>query len=257
VKGTPNPDELLRDFAKSNERYTVAARIQGPVKSAFAAPPPVAPPTDGSIPKPLPSHLKETKGPANIILVADSDLFNDSFWVQAQELQGQRVAVPVADNAVFVLNAVENLSGSSDLISLRSRGTSNRPFTVVNNIRRRAEANFLREEQALQQKLTATQTRLAELEGRRSPVGKPGAARPTELLTPEQEAEIEKFRKELADTRTALRDVQHKLRRDIDRLGTWLAAINTLLVPIMLAGSALVLAFLRRRNKAKPSGAAS
>ena len=258
VKGTPNPDELLRDFAKSGVRYTVAARIQGSIKSAFAAPPPVVLPTDGTLPpKPLPAHLQETKGPANIILVADSDLFNDSFWVQAQELQGQRVAVPVADNHVFVLNAVENLTGSSDLISLRSRGTSNRPFTVVNNIRRRAEANFLRQEQALQQKLTATQTRLAELEGRRSPAGKPGGARPTELLTPEQEAEIEKFRKELAETRTALRDVQHKLRRDIDRLGTWLAAINTLLVPLMLVGSALVLAFLRRRSKAKPSGAAS
>jgi ABC-type uncharacterized transport system involved in gliding motility auxiliary subunit len=257
VKGSPNPDELLRDFEGSSERYTVAARIQGPIKSAFASPPPVPPPADGTVPpKPLPPHIAETKGPANIILVADSDLFNDSFWVQAQELQGQRVAVPVADNHVFVLNAVENLSGSSDLISLRSRGTSNRPFTRVNKIRRQAEANFLREEQALQQKLTATQTRLAELEGRRTPTDKPGA-RPTELLTPEQEAEIEKFRKELSETRTALRDVQHKLRRDIDRLGTWLAAINTLLVPLMLAGSAIVLALLRRRSKTKPSGATS
>ncbi len=256
IKGSPNPDELLRDFARSGVRYTIAARIQGPIKSAFAAPPPVTPPLDGSVAKPLPPQLKETKGPANIILVADSDLFNDSFWVTVQELEGQRAAVPVADNHVFVLNAIENLSGSSDLISLRSRGTSNRPFTVVNNIRRRAEANFLREEQALQQKLTATQTRLAELEGRRGSAGKPGT-HPGEVLTPEQEAEIEKFRTELADTRSALRNVQHKLRRDIDRLGTWLAAINTLLVPLMLAGSALVLAFLRRRNKAKPSGAAS
>jgi ABC-type uncharacterized transport system involved in gliding motility auxiliary subunit len=256
VKGSPNPDELLRDFARSGVRYTIAARIQGPIKSAFAAPPPVVIPTDGTVPpKPLPAHLTATKGPANIVLVADSDLFNDSFWVQPQELEGQRVAVPVADNHVFVLNAIENLSGSSDLISLRSRGTSNRPFTVVNNIRRRAEQQFLREEQALQQKLTATQTRLAELEGRRTAAAKPGATRPSELLTPEQEAEIEKFRAELADTRSALRNVQHKLRRDIDRLGTWLAAINTLLVPLMVAGSAIVLAFLRRR-KPKPTGTA-
>ncbi len=255
IKGAPNPDALLRDFAKSGVRYTVAARIQGPIKSAFIVPPPQQPPTDGSVLKPLPAQLKETKGSANIILVADSDLFNDSFWVQPQELEGQRVAVPVADNHVFVLNAIENLSGSSDLISLRSRGTSNRPFTVVNNIRRRAEAQFLREEQALQQKLAATQTRLAELEGRRAAAGKPGATRPTELLTPEQEAEIEKFRIELADTRSALRNVQHKLRRDIDRLGTWLAAINTLLVPLMLGGSAIVLAVLRRR-KPKQTGKA-
>ena len=110
-------------------------------------------------PDPLPAQLREAKS-ANIILVADSDIFNDSFWVQAQELQGQRVAVPVADNASFVLNAIENLSGSDALVSLRSRGTSNRPFVVVNNMRRRAEQQFLRQEQLLQERLTATQNKL-------------------------------------------------------------------------------------------------
>ena len=249
VSGSPNPDALLRDFARSGDRFVVAARVQGPVKSAFAAPPPV----EGEAPKtPLPAHLKETKGPANIVLVADSDIFNDSFWVQAQELQGQRVAVPIADNATFVLNAIENLTGSNDLISLRSRGSSNRPFTVVNNLRRRAEQQFLRQEQQLQDKLTAAQNRLAELEGRRA--AKPGGQ--SELLTPEQEAEIEKFRGELVETRSALRDVQRRLRSDIDRLGSWLAAINILLVPLMLGGTALVLAFLRRRSKTKQGGGA-
>ncbi len=249
VKGSPNPAELARDWETSNENYTIAARITGPVKSAFAAPPPVAPPAPGmKPPEPLPAHLKESKGPANIILVADTDIFNDSFWVQTQELQGQRVAVPVAHNAAFVLNAIENLSGSSDLISLRSRGTSRRSFTVVENIRARAETNFKRQEEALQQKLTATQSRLAELEGRRAAASRPGAAQGQELLTPEQEAEIEKFRQELVDTRTALRDVQRKLRRDIDRLGTWLAAINTLLVPLMVVGAGIILAFLGRKK---------
>ena len=255
VRGSPNPDELLRDFVKSGERFTVAARVQGPIKSAFPAGPPAgSAPAPGTNATPLPAHLKETKGSANIILVADSDLFNDSFWVQAQELQGQRVAVPVADNASFVLNAIAKLTGSEALISLRSRGSSNRPFTVVNNLRRRAEQQFLRQEQQLQEKMTATQTRLAELEGRRNAAPKPGA-QPHELLTPEQEAEIEKFRAELVETRSALRDVQRRLRTDIDRLGSWLAAINILLVPLMLGGTALVLAAFRRR-KSKQGGAA-
>ena len=113
MRGNPNPDELLRDFAKSGDKFTVAARIQGRIKSAFPGGPPaesLKPAGPGESPKaPLPAFLKETKGDANIILVADSDIFNDSFWVQAQELQGQRVAVPVADNAVFVLNAIEFL----------------------------------------------------------------------------------------------------------------------------------------------------
>lgn len=254
VKGRPTPDDLLRTFASANERYTVAARIEGPVKSAFPnGPPPdtTASPAPGQAPKPpLAAHLKETKGPANIIIVADSDVFSDDQWVRIQEFQGQRVAIPVADNAVFVLNAMENLSGSNALISLRSRGTSKRPFTVVNNIRMRAEAQYLREKEVLEKKATETQNRLAELEGRRAPQAKPGVGGPQELWTPEQEAELEKFRAEFLETRRALRDVQHKLRRDIDRLGNWLAAINILFVPLIVAGTAIALAVVRRRRKA-------
>jgi ABC-type uncharacterized transport system involved in gliding motility auxiliary subunit len=209
----------------------------------------LAPPEAGATPKPaLPPHLKETKGAANIVLVADSDIFTDNLWVRIEELQGQRVAAPVAHNAAFVLNAIDHLSGSNDLISLRSRGTSNRPFLEVEKLRRRAGQQFLQQEEMLQNKLTATQKRLAELEGRAGAQGRPGAP-PQELLSPEQEAEIEKFRGELAETRGALRDVQRRLRRDIDRLGSWLAAINILLVPLMLGGAAIVLAVLRRRKQ--------
>lgn len=245
----PNPDEMMRDFEASGKKFVVAARIEGPVKSAFAAAPALPPVAPGAeAPKPLPPYISETKQPANIILVADSDIFTDNFWVQVQELQGQRVAVPIADNAAFVLNAIENLTGSSDLISLRSRGTSNRPFTVVNDIRRRAERQYLNQERALQDKLQATQNRLAELEGRRTAQPKPGSTSQQDLLTPEQQAEIEKFRADLIQTRTALREVQYRLNRDIDRLGSWLAAINILLVPLMLVGTAITLALMRRRK---------
>ena len=253
ITGNPNPDDLLRDFAKSGERFVVAARIRGPIKSAFPAGMPAQPVTDGQpIKGPIPAHIKETKA-ANIVLVADSDIFNDGFWVQPQELQGQRVAVPVADNAVFVLNTIENLTGTDALISLRSRGTSNRPFVVVNDMRRRAEQQFLRQEQLLQEKLTATQSKLAELEGKRRAQSRPGTAHPQELLTAEQEKEMESFRSELVDTRKALRDVQYKLRRDIDGFGNWLAAINILFIPLMIAGTALVMWFAGRRKTPAPA----
>jgi ABC-type uncharacterized transport system involved in gliding motility auxiliary subunit len=252
VKGDPNPDELLREFVNSNEQLVVAGRITGRIESAFPGGPPaesIIAASSGTTKVPLPPFLRETKGEANIVLVADSDIFTDHFWVQAQELQGQRVAVPVADNAAFVLNTIEHLTGSNALISLRSRGTSNRPFKVVDDIRRRAESKFLQQEKALQDKMTATQNRLAELEGRRGAAPKPGSGKSQELMTAEQEAEIEKFRADLVETRGALRDVQRKLRRDIDRLGTWLAAINILLIPLMIAGTSIVLAVLRRRKE--------
>ena len=248
VQGAPNPNVLLRDFVKSGQVFTIAARIGGPVRTAFPGGAPPRGPADRTAPEPLPAHIAEASS-ANIVLVADSDIFNDSFWVQTQELQGQRVAVPVSGNAVFVLNALENLSGSASLISLRSRGTSNRPFEVVNDMRRRANQQFLLQEQALQERLTQTQTKLAELEGKRAAQARPGQAQPQEMLSAEQEAEIEKFRTELAETRKALRDVQYKLRRDIDRFGTWLAAINILFIPLLIAGTALVLMLFGRSRK--------
>ena len=248
VQGAPNPNVLLRDFVKSGKVHTIAARIGGPVKSAFPAGAPPRGPADKPEQAPLPAHIAETKS-ANIVLVADSDIFNDSFWVQTQELQGQRVAVPVAGNAVFVLNALENLTGSASLISLRSRGTSNRPFEVVNDMRRRANQQFLLQEQALQERLTQTQAKLAELEGKRAAQARPGQSQAQELLSPEQEAEIEKFRAELVETRKALRDVQYKLRRDIDRFGTWLAAINILFIPLLIAATALLLWLFGRDRK--------
>ena len=120
-------------------------------------------------------------------------------------------------------------------------------------MRRRANQQFLRQEQILEERLTATQNKLAELEGKRRAQTRPGQTQSQEILTPEQEAEFAKFRNELADTRKALRDVQYKLRRDIDRFGTWLAAINILFVPLVIAGTALILWIFGRDAKKKSS----
>ncbi len=256
VQFQPNPDELIDSFIPTNERYTIAARITGPVKSAFPGGPPAeaaAPPAAGQKPAaPLPAPLKESKN-VNIILLADSDIFNDDFWVQIENLAGQRVAQPVAGNGDFVLNALDNLGGSSQLLSLRSRGTSKRPFELVEGIRRNAQARFSREEKVLEAKVADTEKRLQELQGRRTARGQPGQGKAQELFSPEQRAAIEKFRDQYFASRKELRAVQHRLSSDIDRLGGWLAAINILLVPLMLAGVATVLAVMRRRRHAKPS----
>ena len=258
VQFTPNPDELIDSFVPTNERYMVAARITGPVKSAFPNGPPAdatAPPAPGQKPNaPLPAFLKESKD-VNIILLADSDVFNDDFWVQVQDLMGQRIAQPVAGNSDFVVNALDNLSGSNELLSLRSRGTSKRPFDLVEDIRRNAQRRFSREQKVLEAKVAETEKHLQELEGHRTARGQPGQAKPTEMFTPEQRAEIEKFRDQYFASRKALREVQHRLSSDIDRLGGWLAAINILLVPLMLAIVAIVLAVMRRQ-RAKPGAGA-
>lgn len=246
VAGRPDPDALIRALAPTGEAYVLAARIRRPASTAFAdGPPPPASDHAGDDhdhdAAPLPDHVAASDGPINVIVVADADILEDRFWAQVQNFFGERVAVPVADNGRFIINAVDNLAGSDALISLRSRGVSSRPFSLVEDIRREAEARYLREEERLENELRSAEARLAELEGAGGDAGDDA------LLTPEQLAEIERFRAEAVETRQALRAVQRNLRRDIDRLEAWVRGVNIALVPAILVLIGLWRTTRRRR----------
>ncbi|WP_262692973.1 GldG family protein [Kordiimonas aestuarii] len=230
--GMPDPDALLRELEPSGQSYTLAARISGRASSAF--PERVA---AASAPNANPAV---TEGDINVVVASDSDLFDDRFWVQLQELLGQRIVVPLAGNGSFVLNLADHIAGSEALLALRGRGISKRPFEVVDKLRREAEAKYLAEEQRLQDELTAMEDRLAQLE---APEGD-GA----QVLSNDTEAEKERFRAKLLETRKALREVNRSLRVDIERLGSWLAVINIMAVPFLLIVFALVRVYVRRRR---------
>ena len=225
LRGRPNPEALLATFKPAGEQYALAARISGPVKSAFSTPPPAPEkPKDaaaGDKPKPAPGpHLAESVKPVNLIVVADTDLIDDRFWLRSQDVLGQRFSVPIASNADFILNGADNLSGSSELISLRSRGRSQRPFLVVESLRRQAEQKFLAQEKALQAKLDETQKKIADLQSKREGGG--GGA----LLSTEQRAAMDGFRDELVVTRRELRGVQRELNREIEVLEMKVKFVN-------------------------------
>ena len=248
VKTGPTPDALLRQFEPTGERYVIAARVAGPLVSAFGE---GAPAVEEDGPNGLAQstegpgeHLSASIENVNIIIVADSEIFDDRFWVQTQSYLGERIAQPIADNATFVLNAIDNLMGSNDLISLRAREKSDRPFLVVDALRRAAEADYLEQEEALQAKISETESRLAELQTR-APTG----AEASEFLSDQEVEEIRQFRTELRQSRTALRDVQRNLRRGIEALGSRVRFVNVALVPLMIGGLALVLALLRARRR--------
>jgi ABC-type uncharacterized transport system involved in gliding motility auxiliary subunit len=238
VRMTAQPTDLMNDIHATGKPFTIAARISGTAKTAF---PNGAATVHTTVPQ-----IKS--GPIDVIVMADSDIFDDRFWVHVENLYGKPVAAPFADNAAFVLNAVENLTGSDDLISLRTRATNDRPFTVVKQLQSQAQAQFQQQAEALQARLTDTESRLKELEQGGSTNGKPVNST---SLTPEQQAAIERFKRDLIQTRTQLRDVQHDLRKDIDALGAFLAFVNIALVPILVAIFAIVLAVLRRRRRAR------
>ena len=171
-------------------------------------------------------------------MVADTDIFDDRFWLRSDGPAPQ----PFADNEGLVLSAVENLSGSDDLISLRMRGNTERPFTVVRAMQADAELKFRETVTNLQEQLTASEQEIAQLQQ--------GGSGSGIALTPAQTAEIERVRREIAGTRAVLRDVQRSLRADIDRLGTILAFINILLMPLLVAGFAIWFG-IRRRGRAQ------
>jgi ABC-type uncharacterized transport system involved in gliding motility auxiliary subunit len=232
-----DPGTLLDGFKPTDNQYTFAARVHGRLKSAFPDGPPGAEGSAGE-------RLKESKGEADLIVVADTDMLSDMLWIRRQNLFGQPFAVAWANNGDLLANALDNLAGSEDLISVRGRQSFFRPFTRVDELRRRADERLREKEQELDSELKDTEQKLTALEAAR---GDAGAGL---VLTPQQQAELERFQAERLRIRRELRDVRRGLDVEIDRLGTVLKAVNIALVPALLAIGAVLLAWLRRRRLA-------
>ena len=247
-----DPQTLLDGFTPSGEEYVIAARISGKLASAY----PNGAPSEGSqAQNPLlaainkDEHLKESSGNANIIVVADTDMLADMMWLRQQNLFGQRYAVAWANNGDFVANSLDNLAGSSDLISVRGRQSFFRPFTHVDALRQRADQQLRATEQKLNRELQETEQKLMQLQA-----GRQDQASLT--LTSEQEQELSRFQQERTRVRKELREVRRSLDVDINRLGAWLKVINIGLIPFLLSIAAIAIA-VRRTRKLKVSRADS
>jgi ABC-type uncharacterized transport system involved in gliding motility auxiliary subunit len=232
---------LLDGFKATGEHYPIAARIHGKLKSAFPAGPPAPAGGDAAKAAPAADHKAETAGDANLIVVADTDMLADPLWIRTQNVFGQRVAIAWANNGDFVANAVENLAGSDDLISIRGRQSFFRPFTKVDELRRHADDQLRAKETELDQELQDTERKLSALEAGRG-------QQASLVLSPEQEAELERFQHERVRIRKELRDVRRSLDVEIERLGTRLKILNIALVPALIAIGALALWLLRRQR---------
>jgi ABC-type uncharacterized transport system involved in gliding motility auxiliary subunit len=255
LAGLPDVAGLLAEFKPDNKRYILAAHVTGMAESAFPDGPPKPPEPakpegkEGEADQPAKPEaagesLKQSVQPINIVAVADTDMLDDRFWLQKQDFFGQRVLVPTANNGDFVANALEVLAGGDDLVGLRTRGTSARPFTVVDQIQTEAQARYSAEERELQAKLKDTQAKLASL------TGKDQANAPA-TLSAEQTKAVEEFRADMVQTRRQLRDVQAALRSDIRRLKAGLEFLDIALIPIIVAAVAIVLGALRLRRRSR------
>ena len=232
VKYGTKPTDLLQLYHPGGAPLVLAARVRGDVSSAFP---------NGIEGLEDSERLTASREPVNVIVVADTDMLEDRFWVDFKEFYGRRVAVARADNGAFLINALENLSGSNDLISLRSRGRSARPFVKVAALKETAEQQYRARERALQIKLSESSQKIRELQQQKE-------GESTLVISPEQREELRKFQAEQIKTRKELRNVQHGLTRNIENLGTWLKVINIGAIPLLVILLATVLGVIRMRR---------
>ena len=261
-----DPSVLFDEFVSANERYTIAARVSGVISSAFPEGRPVSKDAaadaseeeaeadddndsdEARIEKAnsdsatVEGHLTRTSGETNILLFADTDVLTDRLWVQVAQFMGQRIPQPYANNGDFVINALDNLSGGADLVSIRSRGRYSRPFERVVKLQREADDRLRTEEAALLERLAETEEQLAAL-------NTDEGGQLLGQLTPEIQTEIDRFNAELLDTRRSLRDVQFQLTADIEALGSNLKWFNTAAIPMLLTVIALFMSLTRARRR--------
>ncbi len=262
LEDVTDPSILFDEFVSANQSFTIAARVSGAVDTAFpnGRPEEDVPESteeaadttgteeaaDEAVVEDLPEHLSQSIGAVNIIVVADTDMLGDRMWVQVAQFLGQRIPQPFANNGDLVINALDNLSGGADLVSIRSRGRYSRPFTRVIDLQREADDRLRVEEAELLDRLAETEASLAEL----------NQTEDGQLLgqvTPEIQAEVDRFNEQLLDTRRRLRDVQYQLTEDIEQLGTRLKAINIALIPVLLTIFLLIVGYLRSRRRQSAS----
>jgi ABC-type uncharacterized transport system involved in gliding motility auxiliary subunit len=244
VQFGPDPKRMLESFVAGKEKLMIAARVNGPAKTAYPEGKPKPPDTKEATPPPADdgTQLKESKEPINVIVVADCDMLEDQFWTRTQNFLGQKIAIPTAGNSDFVVNALDNLTGSNDLISLRSRGRFNRPFDRVVEIRKQADTSFRQKEKELEDKLADTEKKLSDMQSSKD-------SKNSLILTPEQQKAIEGFKDEKIKTRTQLRKVKHEMQKDIESLGTTLKFVNIGLMPALVILAAIGAAALRSSRK--------
>ena len=241
-----DPSTLRDGFKPTGVRYSLAARVSGRVESAY---PQGAPADQKPAAGPPLAHLAKSTLPANIVIIADTDLLMDYMWVQTRELFGQRVAQAFANNGDFVANILDNLSGSSALISVRGRASFSRPFERVEALRRQADDRLRGKALELQAELQQTETKLTELQSKRNDQS-------SLALSPEQEAELKRFVAEKARVRKQLRETQRGLDVEINRLNSRLKILNIAVAPLLVALAGVVVLSLRRRRKTAVPGAA-
>lgn len=236
-------EAVKKGFVPAGKPFHLAVRVRGTFETAFPEGRPTSedPATNSPPAPPKRPHLKTSQKAATLIVVSDADMLADQFYVQRGNILGLPISEMFNDNLNFFSNAAEILTGSDDLIGLRSRGKMERPFTAVLELKQKAQERWLSKERELVQRIEETNQKLRRLEEQKDRSQKM-------ILSPDQEAEIARFKEERQKINRELKEVRKNLRADIERLGTTLKAINIFLVPFLVSVAGIVFAIYKQRK---------
>lgn len=264
-------DDVMKSFVPGNKSMPLALRLEGRFKTAFPDGKPKSPFDDApkkdarkdaaksskkgaepaEAPKAAPAVLTASDKDNSVVLVADTDMLADGAAVDIQEIFGRRIVTPSNGNLAFAIGLVEQLASGDELTSLRTRASAFRPLTVVRQLEADAQKQYFGKIKALEDEKQKATSKLQELQKARGP----GAAG-SQLLSAEEQKEIENFRKRVAETSKELKEVRKNLRHDAESLVFWTKVANIAVVPLLVALAGLLVAMIRRR-RARLSGAAA
>ena len=241
INATKAGDEATKAFKPGGQALPLAVRLTGKFRTAF----PEGLTSGDKKPVPNTPALRESTAENSVILVGDVDMLADGAAVDIQDMFGRKVVVPSNGNLALAMGMVEQFAAGNDLISLRSRTSAFRPLTVVRQLEAEAQKQYFGQIQALEDEVQKTTAKLQELQKAQGAAGKSG-----QLMSNEQQAELERFRKTVAESRLALKEVRKNLRQDAESLVFWTKVANIALMPLLVALAGLGIALLRRRRTA-------
>ncbi len=218
LKFLVDPNTLFKNYNADDKNYTIAGRVTGTINSAF-------PESIEGVDK---ANLTLVNSDPKVVLFADVDILFDQMWVKSQNFFGRNVNNAFADNGNMITNLLDNMAGSPDLINIRGRKNSARPFIKVQELQKASDKKFREQENVLKQRLRETEQKLNQIQ-------RDKGQQDRLIMSQEQEQEIQKFQKEKLEVRKKLREVRRSLDKDIQDLGSNLKMINIAFVPILVS----------------------
>ena len=184
----------------------------------------------------------DEKKPFKIIAVADTDLLYDDFWANKTVVAGKEYVVPLVDNANFVMNALESLLESDNIMELRGKSVLDRPFRKVEELRRKSLQEFRLKEAEIFKRIEEAKQALQDVWNKKS-------FEERENFSSDELAVIAGIRKRLESLKAELSDIRANANTELNKVDWAVKAVNIYAVPLLIALLLLLVALKGRKKE--------